>query len=995
VYHLKVHSSGVEYLFDSGGRLTGIKDRSKNTFQVTRDASNNVTGVVGTRGGPAVGAPGVTNTARKISITGPSAGQLISQVKQSPNDGSPLAARTAQFSYTGSLLHTVTDAAGRVTTFGYDSNNRLNQITSPAGDSTTGNVTTITYQANDGNGNPDYRVKKVSQVLDGTTTLENQFVIDDAARTNKFTDAAGRFTTYSLDATSGQDRNGRIGKVTDAWGLQVGSTNWSPDSQITKFTNVSNGAASVVYGANNGESPTQLSVDSGAGSGNDLTLGGYGPSGSSIQYSPGNSTNAGGNTSSYRYDDWGNLRDNRDAAGNTAIVERNINGTVKFTTTPNNIGDGSSHGTACQRTDSHTIATVTDNCSLYSYDATSAQLTSITPPDNAGSLGAQQFSYDGFGRRASVTDGRGITLTYSYDALDRLTKVHPSDGTADVSYSYDRDGNLATRTDGAATMTYTYDRVNRLTVQSSNGTSSCPATPDNITQCFSYDKAGNLRSLADGRGITTYHLNDVSELDEMNESTGKTDVFGYNSDHRRTDTYTATSNAVDTVSYNPDHTLVAPTGWASHTHNTLDNGGRLTNTTTTRGGPSVNVAVAELDYSYNVPPGAAHGCYPSGGSSDGANLVTAGGDVAANNDYGKRTSQTDNISHLTTTYCYDASGRLTSASDGTTSYTYSYDNDGNRTGETVNGTPGVSHSYNAADQITDAGFSYDAAGNQTAGPDVTTPPANINAYQQTVTMTPAGGTSKTFTYGGTSQTELRSKSGGFTFTNGPTGIMSQTLSGGGILYFERDPSGALISEVWKNGSGALAGEYYYYFDGTGSVIGLIQGNGTQRAKYTYDPYGGHDTATGVNGSLPNNPFRYAGGLAVFTDSNNSVLLYKFGQRYYQPDLGRWTQPDSIDHSSDPSQADPYTYAANDPVNKADRSGTDAYDQCTYGSAEYSIAGNSVIPGTCGLPVDSGDTASFYDYIPPLGPPIYQPGAPQDLWAIVVFCLEFPEFCFLF
>jgi YD repeat-containing protein len=193
-YHVKVHSSGVEYLFDSDGRLTGINDRSGNTFQITWDASNNVTGVVGTRGCPAVGAPGVTNTARKINITGPSAGQLISQVKQSPNDGSALAARTVQFSYTGSLLRTVTDAAGRVTTFGYDSNNRLNQITSPAGDSTTCNVTTITYQANDGNGNPDYRVKKASQVLDGSTTLDNQFVIDDAARTNKFTDGAGRFT---------------------------------------------------------------------------------------------------------------------------------------------------------------------------------------------------------------------------------------------------------------------------------------------------------------------------------------------------------------------------------------------------------------------------------------------------------------------------------------------------------------------------------------------------------------------------------------------------------------------------------------------------------------------------------------------------------------------------------------------------------------------------------------------------------------------------------
>jgi RHS repeat-associated protein len=130
--------------------------------------------------------------------------------------------------------------------------------------------------------------------------------------------------------------------------------------------------------------------------------------------------------------------------------------------------------------------------------------------------------------------------------------------------------------------------------------------------------------------------------------------------------------------------------------------------------------------------------------------------------------------------------------------------------------------------------------------------------------------------------------------------------------------------VWRNGSGGLAGQYYYYYyyyDGSGNVLGLVQGNGTQRAAYAYEPFGGHDTATGVNGSLPNNPFRFASGYTVFSNSSNHALLYKFGQRYYQPDQGRWTQPDSVDHSSDPAQADRYVYVGDDPLNNLDPQGT--------------------------------------------------------------------------
>jgi RHS repeat-associated protein len=176
---------------------------------------------------------------------------------------------------------------------------------------------------------------------------------------------------------------------------------------------------------------------------------------------------------------------------------------------------------------------------------------------------------------------------------------------------------------------------------------------------------------------------------------------------------------------------------------------------------------------------------------------------------------------------------------------------------------------------------------------------------------------------GTNQTQLEGRTG-IDIVNGPTGIMSSSLSGGGRLYYERDPQGTLISEVWRTSTGTLSAEYDYYFDGSGNVLGLVQANGTLRATYTYDPFGGHDTATNQNGSLPSNPFRFAGGYTVFSDSSNHVLMYKFGERYYQPDQGRWTQPDSVDHAGDPAQASPYVYVGDNPVNSVDPSGRDIF-----------------------------------------------------------------------
>jgi RHS repeat-associated protein len=182
-------------------------------------------------------------------------------------------------------------------------------------------------------------------------------------------------------------------------------------------------------------------------------------------------------------------------------------------------------------------------------------------------------------------------------------------------------------------------------------------------------------------------------------------------------------------------------------------------------------------------------------------------------------------------------------------------------------------------------------------------------------MTPTGGVATALTAAGTTNTELVTQ-GATTLRNGLPGVQALT-TGGNTSYVQRDPKGGLLALV--TGSGAT-GEYYYVLAGQSNVIGLVDAAGTERARYSYDPYGAHDTAVAVNGALPDNPYRYASGRAVATNASNQVVLYQFGQRFYQRSIGRWTQQDNLEHLGDPTQGNRYTYAGGDPINNVDPTG---------------------------------------------------------------------------
>jgi RHS repeat-associated protein len=150
---------------------------------------------------------------------------------------------------------------------------------------------------------------------------------------------------------------------------------------------------------------------------------------------------------------------------------------------------------------------------------------------------------------------------------------------------------------------------------------------------------------------------------------------------------------------------------------------------------------------------------------------------------------------------------------------------------------------------------------------------------------------------------LTANNGAFTttFTSTMLGLTRQT--GNGLtVSFVRTPDGQLIAATTGTNSA------YFLTDNLGSTVGIVTSSGVKTAAYAYDPYGRTRTATGTTAAA--NAIRYAGGL--FDTTTGAT---KFGARYYDPNTGRFTQPDPSGQ-----EQNPYAYAGNNPITYNDPSG---------------------------------------------------------------------------
>lgn len=155
----------------------------------------------------------------------------------------------------------------------------------------------------------------------------------------------------------------------------------------------------------------------------------------------------------------------------------------------------------------------------YEYDA-SSRLTSVVTRSAGQVADGSAYIYDKAGNRTSLTNLRdSVSHSYEYDSVRRLTRWQRGAARFE-EYDYDRVGNRVSLSDDRGLVTYSYDLADRLIseVRSVGGTS--------VETLYSWDANGNLASRVQGTAATTYDHDALNRLVRVVDATGE-HSYGY------------------------------------------------------------------------------------------------------------------------------------------------------------------------------------------------------------------------------------------------------------------------------------------------------------------------------------------------------------------------------------------------------------------------------------------------------------------------------------
>jgi RHS repeat-associated protein len=149
----------------------------------------------------------------------------------------------------------------------------------------------------------------------------------------------------------------------------------------------------------------------------------------------------------------------------------------------------------------------------YDYDGIS-RLTSASYPTDLNLPASETFPYDAAGNR---DDDPAKAKPWEYDANNR-TLSSPSPQGPDTDYTFDADGNLATRDAPGASQTFTFDRTNRLR-RVEEGASTLAE--------YLYDPFGRRIAKTESGGITWFLWDGDQLLGEYDGSGARTRRYAY------------------------------------------------------------------------------------------------------------------------------------------------------------------------------------------------------------------------------------------------------------------------------------------------------------------------------------------------------------------------------------------------------------------------------------------------------------------------------------
>lgn len=522
------------YTYDGFGNLTSVTDANGHITTFSYDANNYLSEVRDGRGETwllvhdSLGR--LTSVTNPLSETATFAYDALSRVL-STTDGE---GQSQAFSYDGNgNLTEWEDANGRTTTYAYDGRDNLARVTDAAGNSyqvgygnvscpvcaETANPTSFT--------DPNGRVRRYAyDVLDrlvresNALGLTRRYTYDAQDNLIGFKDERGALTRYSYDP---------LGRLLHSQFPDGSEESFSYDAHGNLRT-AANVHTTLTYGYDARNQVTQVhdsalnetlrySYD---GVGNRATM--TDADGVVWRYDYDESDNLisledfGGVVTTFSYDAAGRLTRSTPRGGHPGVdLSLSYDQAGRVTGLTNASRDGGTtfadfvyaYDERFHVTDV-TVGGIADFGALlgetgYSYDAV-YQLTGFTWPDGSG----ESYDYDAAGNRIVRTPSGGGPARGYYDETDRLT-YGGNDG--NTHYTYDRRGNLLTKSTGGEVTTYTWDDQNRLVRVD---------LPDGSQASYVYDALGRRigKTLSDGTVVR--YLYDGPNLLQTFDNRGRT-----------------------------------------------------------------------------------------------------------------------------------------------------------------------------------------------------------------------------------------------------------------------------------------------------------------------------------------------------------------------------------------------------------------------------------------------------------------------------------------